>query len=578
MSYRWVPDGLRSRLLVPVIASVAFSTLLMFTRERDLRAEAVQRASAEAGLLSRLAAGRAEQLLRDAPLAPLGMRDALPLIASAARNAGAVVRADHGAALPEAVSFVVVDRRGRVLAEPGAAGPRGDLLITSFPARAGVGWEQDVRGADGRRHLVAFSPLTHVNDASLWLGACVDMDALLADLTRGMWRSLAGVVLLGLVMSFIVWWVVGVGVLRRVNALLEATRRLGSGDLAARTGLAGGPGELGALARQFDSMAEELERREAGRARAREELRLSEARKSAVLEASLDGIVLLDEGGRMMECNAAARRLFGCNGHACVHHGFTEMFPESLPFDFLRFNRPSEVLETSCRRLDHSVLPVEISIAPVRDAAVVGLFAATVRDISERQRMQNALEKLSFMDDLTGLYNRRGFLMFAAHQLRLAARNDLPVVLVSVDVDGLKAINDAFGHANGDRALIEVAQALHGSFRDSDIIGRIGGDEFVVLAIESQGEGAEHALERFAMRIAGRNGEDDLPWRLGASVGWVRAQPDDPDDLAELLERVDERMYEQKRRNSGEAVEPRAAGLFPDAPPAVDRSVIRVAS
>jgi diguanylate cyclase (GGDEF)-like protein/PAS domain S-box-containing protein len=537
-------------LLALVIASVTCSTLLMVGHELHQRGAAVQRARVEATLLSRLAAARAERTVRGAPVTPRNAAGVLRAVIPAARDAGAVVRSGYGATLPEAVTFLVVDGRGRVLAEPGATTPRGDSLIAPFPAQSTSGWEQDIRGADGHRRVVAFTPLPRSGDTALWVGAGVDIDALLADQASGLWRSLAGVVLFGLVVSFVAWWVVSVGVLRRVNALLDATRRLGSGDLAARTGLADETGELGALAQQFDEMAGALERQAGERALAEERLRSSEARKSAVLEASLDGIVLLDESGRMVECNGAARRLFGCDGRRCVHHRLTDLFPESLPFDSARFNRPSEVFETSCRRLDQTVFPTEVSIAPIRDVAAFGYFAVTVRDITERKVWERSLETLSYVDELTGLYNRRGFLMFAEHQLKLAARNDQPVVLVGVDVDGLKAINDTFGHPNGDRALVELAKALRSSFRDSDVIGRIGGDEFVVLATESQEAGADQAVERFAMRMAGRNSAGDLPWQLAASVGWVRAHSQEARDLGQLLARVDERMYEQKRRSS----------------------------
>jgi diguanylate cyclase (GGDEF)-like protein/PAS domain S-box-containing protein len=569
-------------MLALVIASVACSALLMLANALHQRDEAVQRARSEAALLSRLAAIREERLGGYASPAPLTVEHELAAVAGSARDAGAVVNAGRGAALPEAVSFVIVDRSGRVLAEPTSTGPRRDSIVSAFAARSSSSWEQDVRDANGHRRVVAFTPLPHVGDTALWVGAGVDVDALLADQTRGLLNSLAAVFLLGLAVSLTAWGV-GAGMLRRLGVLLEASRRLGSGDLAARTGLGHEAGELGALARQFDLMAETLQGHSNERSRADDRLRASEARKSAVLEASLDGIVLLDGDGRMMECNASARRMFGCDGRHCVHHHLKEMFREPLPFDSVNYSRSSDVFETSCRRLDSTELPVEISIAPIRDASTTGLYAATVRDITERKLWQQSLEKLSFMDELTGLYNRRGFLMFAAHQLKLAARSGQTVVLVGVDMDGLKTINDCFGHANGDRALIELAQALRSSFRDSDIIGRLGGDEFVVLATEQQEEGAEQALERFTMRMAGRNNEGDLPWHLSASVGWVRTQPTDPEDLGELLARVDERMYEHKRRGGALAGRMRSPGrmaaqsLLPPAPPADEGAPRRAA-
>ena len=340
-------------------------------------------------------------------------------------------------------------------------------------------------------------------------------------------------------------------VLRRVKAMLAATERLRGGDFSARTGVSYGRTEICELAREFDGMAAALQQQQADRVCAEDRLRLSEARKSAVLEASFDGILLLDGLGTVLECNAAARALFGCDGRRCVHHGLSDLFPRELPFDSARFNRPAEAFETSGRRLDGSEFPVEMSIAPIRDRAAHGLFVATVRDMTARKRLERSLENLSFQDELTGVYNRRGFLMFAAQQMKVAARNENTVVLVSVDFDGLKRVNDHFGHANGDRALVELADALRASFRETDVIGRLGGDEFLVLAPETDHVGAEQALERLAKRLASRNASGDLPWTLSASVGWLRTDPAQGVSLGELLARVDGRMYAHKRGGRG---------------------------
>lgn len=380
-----------------------------------------------------------------------------------------------------------------------------------------------------------------------------------------------GGAIMGVLAAIVVWRGVDVIVLRRVRAILAATSRLRSGDLSARTGVHDGRTELGLLAREFDGMASALQRQHADRVAADEQLRLSEARKSAVLEASFDGILVLNGLGVIMECNAAARAMFKCDGRRCVHHRLFELFPHELPFDSTRFNRPTEVFETEGRRLDQSSFSAEMSIAPIRDPAAQGLFVATVRDITERKRLERRLESLSFEDELTHLYNRRGFLMFASQHLKLAQRSGQSLVLVSVDLDGLKCINDHFGHANGDRAIIELANALRASFRDSDVIGRMGGDEFVVMALESDQKGAELALERLAMRIAGRNAHGDLPWTLSASIGWMRIDSAQGFTLTEMLARADERMYAHKRRRIGH-VNTRLPSLEPE-----QRSALREA-
>ncbi len=376
--------------------------------------------------------------------------------------------------------------------------------------------------------------------------------------------ALLGAWLFGGLTAFAIWHAIERMVLRDVRAMLAATERLREGDYRARTGMRHGNTEMDRLAREFDGMAAALQEHQAEAQRAEERLRLSEARKSAVLEASFDGILVLDARGRVLECNAAARALFGFERGECECRSLAELFPAELPFDPTRFNRPAEVYEASARRRDGREFTVELSIAPIRDPEAHGLFVATVRDITARKQLERSLEGLSFTDELTHTYNRRGFLMFASQQLRMAARSGQSVVLVSVDLDGLKRINDAFGHPNGDRALIELADALRASFRDIDVIGRLGGDEFVVLATETEGEGAERALERFTTRLANRNAVGDLPWRLSASIGWLRADPSaEGASLGEMLARADERMYAQKNANPV-AAGPWAPSLEPD--------------
>lgn len=359
-----------------------------------------------------------------------------------------------------------------------------------------------------------------------------------------------GAALTGAFATLVVWRGVEQLVVRRVRAMLAATTRLRAGDLTARTGLSGRATEMDALANEFDDMAAALQRQQQDRMRAEEQLRRSEARKSAVLQASLDGILVLNGQGSVLECNAAARAMFGCDGRQCVHHRMTDLFPHAMPVNLGRLESPSEVFESAGRRLDGGEFPVEMAIAPIRDESSHALFVATVHDITRRKQLERSLESLSFEDDLTGVYNRRGFLMFASQQMKLAARTGQAVVLVSVDLDGLKRINDHFGHANGDRALVELAAALRASFRETDVVGRMGGDEFVVLALESEQQGADQALERFAMRLAGRNSTGDLPWTLSAAVGWMRADAARGVSLGEMLASVDERMYEHKRRAS----------------------------
>ena len=132
------------------------------------------------------------------------------------------------------------------------------------------------------------------------------------------------------------------------------------------------------------------------------------------------------------------------------------------------------------------------SLIKNRKATILGIVGVS-RDISERKRMEEDLRALSLVDELTGLYNRRGFLTLARHQQKISARTGKEMLLAYADVDGLKRINDTFGHDAGDAVLVEIGKILKESFRSSDLTARMGGDEFAVLAPETSAPCSERA-------------------------------------------------------------------------------------
>jgi two-component system, cell cycle response regulator len=164
----------------------------------------------------------------------------------------------------------------------------------------------------------------------------------------------------------------------------------------------------------------------------------------------------------------------------------------------------------------------------------------------ERSRMQAESRDVSLTDELTGLLNRRGFIHMAEQQMRLVRRSGRPCSVVFADLDGLKRINDEFGHAEGDKAISAAADVLRGVFRESDLLGRIGGDEFTVLAT---GHGAEDAItlaRRVRAAVEASNGTASRPWKLSVSIGVVRCDLSRTQTIADLLQEADRRMYEDK--------------------------------
>lgn len=174
-------------------------------------------------------------------------------------------------------------------------------------------------------------------------------------------------------------------------------------------------------------------------------------------------------------------------------------------------------------------------------------LSRVVRYAIERQRLLTELRNLSIIDELTALYNRRGFLALAQQQLKMAERKRISMVLIYADMDNMKQINDRHGHQEGDRALVEMASTLKKTFRESDIIARIGGDEFVVLAIEVQEMNAEVLTQRLQKTLMDRNQRQETGYELSVSIGMASYDPNYPCSIIELMARADQLMYERKR-------------------------------
>jgi diguanylate cyclase (GGDEF)-like protein len=162
---------------------------------------------------------------------------------------------------------------------------------------------------------------------------------------------------------------------------------------------------------------------------------------------------------------------------------------------------------------------------------------------------EEALLALSLIDELTGLYNRRRFFVLTEQYIKLSVRTKKRLLLLFIDMDNLKWINDHHGHNEGDQALIDLANILKKTFRESDIIARIGGDEFVVLS-ESTDENGETVLTRLYENIKDYNAKRSRRYTLSVSVGTTQFDPIYPISIDELLSKADALMYTQKRKKS----------------------------
>lgn len=188
----------------------------------------------------------------------------------------------------------------------------------------------------------------------------------------------------------------------------------------------------------------------------------------------------------------------------------------------------------------------------MENVAVYSELEQRVKDrTAELQVANEEIRQLSVTDDLTGLLNRRGFYLLAEPALESARRHNRSCVLAFLDVDGLKQVNDAHGHDVGDELIKDVAEVLRNTLRKSDIIARMGGDEFCVLVTEPEGDQVR-LRERMLEGLQDVNDTGERPYQLAASIGLVQAWPGGKGQLDALLTQADELMYEDKRARRAE--------------------------
>ena len=280
-----------------------------------------------------------------------------------------------------------------------------------------------------------------------------------------------------------------------------------------------------------------------------------------ILEQSPIGIEIYDSERQLVFVNKACLELFGVSnavevkglrlfedpnlseeGKRKVEGGEVVRF--EVPFDFEKA-RGSELYSTT----RSGVIHLDVLIGPLslgKKGTGTG-YLVYLQDITERKRMEEKLHTLSLKDELTGLYNRRGFLALAEQQLRLSERMKKRMHLYFVDVDGLKYINDEMGHGAGDETLVEAANLFKKAFRESDIIARIGGDEFAVLAVDTEETAPEVMISRLQKVLDTRNAEKGEPYKIRISIGIASYDPENPCSLEKLISSADESMYQQKR-------------------------------
>jgi len=187
-----------------------------------------------------------------------------------------------------------------------------------------------------------------------------------------------------------------------------------------------------------------------------------------------------------------------------------------------------------------------------KDTKVMEFVSSQVATAIERKRVEEELKKLAHYDTLSGAYNRGYGLELLQRQIKLSKREKSPLLFAYSDLDNLKDINDEFGHEEGDRAMVQVAKLFKSILREVDIITRMGGDEFLVIFLDSSLNEIPIIKKRLSKELARLNQVSKKPYKIGFSTGFSYYNPSNPLPMDELIRIADEMMYkEKKRKNKG---------------------------
>ena len=282
---------------------------------------------------------------------------------------------------------------------------------------------------------------------------------------------------------------------------------------------------------------------------------------SAAVEQSPASIVITDTNGLMVYVNPRFCELTGYPAETLVNQN-TRIFQSPLTPPSTYKEMWSTISagklwrgEFCNKKLNGELYWESASISPLLDEnGKITHYISVKEDITQRKEAETKLRELSLTDELTGLYNRRGFTILAEQQIKLSRRLQQGFSLFFADMDGMKWINDNLGHTVGDQALLETAKIIKKSFRASDIVARIGGDEFVCLSVDASPAEIAANLARLQQNIAKSNLCASRAYSLSLSIGAATFDPANPIDLETLLAEADKQMYIAKKskiRNTG---------------------------
>jgi diguanylate cyclase (GGDEF)-like protein/PAS domain S-box-containing protein len=284
-------------------------------------------------------------------------------------------------------------------------------------------------------------------------------------------------------------------------------------------------------------------------------LELESVKSHKIVEMAAEGIVSIDTKGHILSFNRAAQRIFGYSEQEIVGKNVSMLMPQpdrdrhdEYLMRYLQSGE-SHVIglnrEVQGMRKDGATFPMDLAISEVK-IGDTHLFTGMVRDISEQKLALKQIEQLAHYDSLTHLPNRTLFYDRLGQAIMMAKRNKRSIVLMYIDLDGFKQVNDILGHYGGDLLLVEVAKRLRLCVRESDTLARLGGDEFTVILNDTHEiEDMEMLAKKIIESIAKPFDLEGHPVNIGVSIGIAR-YPDEASTAGTLLIVADKAMYAAK--------------------------------
>lgn len=294
----------------------------------------------------------------------------------------------------------------------------------------------------------------------------------------------------------------------------------------------------------------------------------------AMYDNSPDGVLITATDGRVLAANPAACEIFGrTEAQICClgRQGMADETDERWGPMLAKRERTGRVHGMARMiRGDGALIEVEMSARVFTEADGEQRTCTIVRDVTEREAMERQLvevserlRELTLTDELTGLRNRRGFVVVGSQLLELADRDSSTTDLLFVDIDNMKDLNDCHGHNAGDEALRAVGRTLSKVLRRADVAARIGGDEFVVLALGLEKSDRQMIEQRIQADLCVAHTVAAVGRRIEVSMGWAGRTPREPKVVEDLLGEADSAMYHTKAtkgRGRGQATAPRGLG------------------